>query len=180
MKKIDEKLYDYLQTLAHWAVVSGERVPVVLKSDVKKKYIGDRILGKSVRTVNRHFERLEEFGYLINGGKSMVYILPKATNLTEVLPTKTAQFLADTLKEDVIKIYKYLGEIYKQQEYEFTENDIATYALNTGIINTRKLAYIHNSLICLSKLGLISYKVKKIGARRIMVLKNWNDTEWIR
>ena len=108
MKKIDEKLYDYLQTLAHWAVVNGERVPVVLKSDVKKKYIGDRILGKSVRTVNRHFERLEEFGYLINGGKSMVYILPKATNLTEVLPTKTAQFLADTLKEDVIKIYKYL------------------------------------------------------------------------
>ena len=76
-----------------------------------------------------------------------------------MIPLPTLQFLNDTLKEQVVKIYLYLGQRwkYKQNNYIFTLEEIG---LHIGIKinhNTRNYEIINNALICLRNNGLIDY-----------------------
>ena len=76
-----------------------------------------------------------------------------------LIPLETLKFLNDCLKEQVIKIYIYLGQRwkYKQNDYTFTLEEIAEHiGIKLGN-NQRNYDIINNALICLVNNGLIDY-----------------------
>lgn len=172
-KEIDGELYAYLQSISYKDIVDGENVTLVNKRDIDKKFIGDEILGKSARTVTRHMDVLIEKGYLVE--KQFDYWLPNLEDTYLLIPVETMHFLIDTLKENVIKVYLYLGKKFKCKEnYEFTKKELMT-VIGTSWTNSRQLGCMNNILDCLKSLGLVDFEVKKDGYKEVMVLKKWSS-----
>lgn len=172
-KEIDGELYAYLQSISYKDIVDGENVTLVNKRDIDKKFIGDEILGKSARTVTRHMDILIEKGYLVE--KQFDYWLPNLEDTYLLIPIETMHFLIDTLKENVIKVYLYLGKKFKCKEnYEFTKKELMT-VIGTSWTNSRQLGCMNNILDCLKSLGLVDFEVKKDGYKEVMVLKKWSS-----
>ncbi len=175
-KEIDGELYAYLQSISYKDIINGENVTLVNKRDINKKHIAEEILGKSVRTVTRHMDILIEKGYLVE--KDFDYWLPNLEETYLLIPVETMQFLIDTLKENVIKVYLYLGKKFKtKKNYEFTKKELMI-AIGTNPTNSRQLMSMDNILICLESLGLIEYEVKLSGCREFMVLRRWSDNRF--
>lgn len=172
-KEIDGELYAYLQSISYKDTIDGENVTLVNKRDIDKKFIGDAVLGKSARTVTRHMDILIEKGYLVE--KQFDYWLPNLEDTYLLIPIETMHFLIDTLKENVIKVYLYLGKKFKCKEnYEFTKKELMT-VIGTSWTNSRQLGCMNNILDCLKSLGLIDFEVKKDGYKEAMVLKKWSS-----
>lgn len=75
-----------------------------------------------------------------------------------MIPLDTLKFLNDTLKEQVIKIYIYLGQRFKyKQDYVFTIEEIAQHIGIALGNNKRNYDIINNCLVCLRNNGLITY-----------------------
>lgn len=75
-----------------------------------------------------------------------------------MIPLDTLKFLNDTMKEQVIKIYIYLGQRYKYKPgYVFTIAEIAEHIGLTLGNNQRNYEIINNALICLKNNELINY-----------------------
>lgn len=98
-----------------------------------------------------------------------------------MIPLETLQFLLDTLTEQVIKIYIYLGQRYKYKEslkngekYVFTKEEVGK-AIGVDVRQTsRYYTVISNALTCLELLGLIKVESISIGKVPRLVLQNFS------
>lgn len=161
-KKINGELYGYLQSLSY---ADENKQTVVYKNSLPtQKMICEKINVKSPKTYRNHLSYLIESGYLIE--KEDRYILPDMENIFLLVPLDTLNFICDTLNEQVIKIYIYLGQRYNYKKsidsnayYEFTSAELAQHLGMKVEGNMRTYEIIDNALLCLQKLELIDYKV---------------------
>lgn len=112
---------------------------------------------KSPKTLRAHLNYLIQTGYVED--RETEYYLPNKEDIFTLLPLSTIKFLHDCLKDQVVKIYLYLGQRwnYKGTQYVFTIQELAEH---TGIKlegNLRGYETINNALTCLTNNGLISY-----------------------
>ena len=153
-KRVNGELYAFLQSYSY-ANERGQTL-VYKKSLPKQGEICEKIGIKSPKTFRAHMAYLIDSGYVIE--EETYYILPEKEEIFLMIPLKTLQFFNDTLREQVVKIYVYLGQRWKYKKgYEFT---IAELAAHVGIKlegNSRGYEIIENALECLSLLGVIRY-----------------------
>ena len=68
-----------------------------------------------------------------------------------MIPLRTLQFLNDTIKEQVIKVYIYLGQRWKfKKDYVFTVKEVGQH-IGVKVDNDSR---INNALLCLESIGL--------------------------
>lgn len=104
-KKIDAELYAFFQSLSY---PNEEKKTVVYKKDLPKiATICEIIKVKSPKTYRAHLQYLIKEGYIIEEEEK--YVLPNKEDIFFMIPLETLYFLTDTLTEQVIKIYIYLG-----------------------------------------------------------------------
>lgn len=156
-RKVDAELYSLFQ---EYSRPDEEKRTVVSKKDLPVQAEMCRKLGiKSPKTFREHRDYLIDQGYIID--EKSVYILPNREEIFFMMPLKTVQFLNDTLRDQIIKIYLYLGQRWKykkgKSEYEFTEQEIANHIGVKTSGNPRGYMTVRNGLLCLQKLGLIDY-----------------------
>ena len=108
------------------------------------------------KTFRTHRDYLIEHGYVVE--EKDKYVLPNKEDMFLMIPLKTLQFLNDVLKEQVIKVYVYLGQRWKYKEgYVFTYNELVRHTGGSGANDARQNRVVANALACLQKLGLIDY-----------------------
>lgn len=154
-KKIDGELYAFLQSYSY---PNENKETIVNKKDLPIQVEICKMIGiKSRTTLKTHLNYLIEKGYVVEEGDK--YILPNQEEIFFMIPLDTLKFLNDALKEQVVKIYLYLGQRwkYKQNDYIFTIEEIAQHiGIKLGN-NLRNYDIINNALICLCNNGLIDY-----------------------
>ena len=156
-KKVDAELYSLFQEVS---MPDEQKRTVVTKKNLPTQTEMCKKLGiKSPKTFRDHRDYLIDQGYIIEEGDH--YILPNKEEIFFMIPLKTMQFLNDVLKDQIIKVYVYLGQRWKYKEgqpvYEFTELEIANHIGLKVAGNPRAYVTIKNALLCLQKLGLIEY-----------------------
>lgn len=153
-KKIDGELYALLLTYSYG---SPDQETVIYKKDLpKQSELCQKLRIKSPKTYRAHLAYLIEKGYVIEEEER--YILSRKENIYLMVPLETLHFLVDVVQEHVVKIYTYLGQRFKYKPgYVFTIEEIADHIGITLGNHQRNYDMINNSLICLSKLGLINY-----------------------
>ena len=169
--KIDAELYSYLQSMSY--PVDGVTIieKVNLPSQAK---MAEKIGVKSPKTFRSHLQYLIETGYLEDKGD--MYILPNVEDIYLLLPLETIQFINDTIKESVIKVYIYLGQRYKfKRDYVFTQEEIAQHLGLKLQGNPRCRQAIHNALDILQDVGLISFENFFDGKAPRYRLLNWSN-----
>lgn len=151
---IDAELYAYLQSMSY----PDEGVTIVLKSDLPSQAaISEKIGVKSTKTFRSHLQYLLETGYVEDHGDH--YVLPNIENIYLLLPLETIQFITDTIKESVIKVYIYLGQRWGYKKgYVFTQEEIAQHLGMKLAGNPRARQMIHNALDILQDVELISFE----------------------
>lgn len=152
--KIDAELYAYLQSISR----PDDGVTIVVKKDMPKQAdIISKIGIKSPKTYRTHLQYLIDKGYVEDKGE--VYVLPNIEDIYLLLPLVTIQFLLDTIKESVIKVYIYLGQRWKYKKgYVFTQEEIAEHLGIKLAGNPRGRQMISNALDVLQNNGLISFE----------------------
>ena len=79
-----------------------------------QKQLCEEIRIKSPKTLRKYLKVLLKTGYIED--KGAYYLLPKKEDIFFKIPLDTLRFIQNTIKEDVIKIYIYLGQRYKYAE----------------------------------------------------------------
>lgn len=165
-KKIDGELYALFQ---QYSRPDKEKRTVVMKKDLPTQADICRQLGiKSPKTYRTHRDYLIAQGYVVEYDK--YYVLPNKEEIFFMIPLATLQFLNDTIKEQVIKVYIYLGQRWKyKQDYSFTIKEIGQHIGIKVENDSRAYAIVNNALLCLQKLGLIEYTdyTEMIGGRPV-------------
>lgn len=153
-KKINGELYAFLQTYSY---PNEEKETVVTKSNLPNQTkICEAIGIKSRSTLRTHLNELIKRGYVVDCGST--YHLPNIEEIWIDIPLDTVKFLNDTLKEQVIKVYIYLGQRWKYKPlYTFTIKEIAEHLGLPLNGNKRNYEVINNCLICLKNNELIDY-----------------------
>lgn len=163
-KNIDGRLYAYLQS---------KSMPVVLEKNNQKYYetrvdkfdLGNQadlckaIHIKSPKTLRKYLNILIETGYVMDEGP--YYVLLQKEDIFFKIPLDTLRFIQNTIQEDVIKIYIYLGQRYKYAtmngfKYSFSIKEIIEHlGLSTNSENSR--AFVKDGLDALMNNGLINF-----------------------
>lgn len=153
-KKIDGELYAYLQSISY---ANENKETVVYKNILPSQAEICKILGiKSTTTLRTHINYLIEKNYLIK--EKDKYILPNQEEIFFMIPLGTIRFLTDTMTEQVIKTYVYLGQRWKyKQNYVFTIEEISEHIGIKLNNNSRNYEIINNALDCLCNNGLLDY-----------------------
>ena len=156
-KKINVELYAYLQSKSY---PDKKQRTVVKKSNLDRQEDICRIIGvKSRATLRTHLMYLMSVGYVIDEIEKKQYYLPDAEDIYMLIPLDTLQFIQDTVKEAVYKVYIYLGQRWKYKKYySFTQEEIATHVGLTLAGNETVRRQIKNYLIALQNNGLIDYE----------------------
>lgn len=154
-KKINGELYALLMSYSY---PDNQKRTVVMKKSLPTQAMLCLQLGiKSPKTYRAHLQYLITLGYVID--ESDKYFIPQAEDIFFNIPLETVKYLNDTMKEQVIKIYIYLGQRnkYKPNQYVFTIDEIAEHIGLTLNHNQRNYDIINNALTCLKNNGLIDY-----------------------
>ena len=153
-KKVDGELYALLQS---YSFPNSQKETIVNKKDLPTQTKLCEMLGiKSPKTYRAHLLYLIEQGYVEE--REGLYYLPNVEEIYFMIPLDTLKFLNDTLKEQVIKVYIYLGQRYKYKtDYVFTIEEIATHIGIALGNHKRNYDIINNCLLCLKNNGLINY-----------------------
>lgn len=154
-KKIDAELYAFLQELSY---PNQQKETIVNKKKMPTQAEICRSLGiKSPKTLRAHLNYLIQAGYVEDRGNE--YYLPNKEDIFTLLPLSTTKFLHDCLKDQVVKIYLYLGQrwSYKGSQYIFTIEEIAEHIGINLKGNLRGYEVINNALTCLVNNDLINY-----------------------
>lgn len=176
-KKIDAQLYALLQQYSMPVEVdNGVYITIVEKKALPIQVEILKVLEmKSKTTLRAHLNYLIESGYVIDDTNNKRYILPEKENIYFMLPLDTIQFINDTVKNEVYKIYIYLGQRWKyKQGYVFTQEEIAEHLGTTLAGNETVRRQIRNSLIALQNNGLIQYEQFYEGKVPKYRLVNWS------
>ena len=181
--KADGLLYAYFQSLSmpycidevykkYETRVDKAMVPSQAKAAAKARI-------KTAKTYRNHLNYLIDRGYIIDKGE--YYVLPDQIEPQFLgIPLDTLKFLIDTLKEDVIKVYIYLGQRYKyaKQEgrlYSFSRKEVLEH-LGRSPDSTDSSTFINNVLDCLVNNGLIRIVEFSNGSARYLRLVDFNFT----
>lgn len=153
-KKVDGELYALFQ---EYSKPDEEKRTVVMKKDLPTQTEICKKLGiKSPKTYRSHRDYLMSQGYMVEYDK--YYVLPNKEEIFFMIPLATLQFLNDTIKEQVIKVYIYLGQRAKyKSDYSFTIKEIGQHIGIKVDNDARAYAIVNNALLCLEKLGLIEH-----------------------
>lgn len=159
-RKIDAELYALLQQYSRPYDKEDEIITIVDKKALPTQIEMMRVLGmKSKGTLRAHLKYLIESEYVIDDALNKRYILPDKESIFFYLPLDTIQFINDTVKEEVYKIYLYLGQRWKYKPgYVFTQEEIAEHLGTSLAGNETVRRQIKNSLIALQNHGLIGYE----------------------
>lgn len=163
-KNIDGRLYAYLQS---------KSIPVLINKNGNKQYetrvdkfdIGsqqklcDAIGIKSTKTLRKYLKILIDTGYVEDIGE--YYLLPKKQEIFFKIPLQTLRFIQNTIQEDVIKIYIYLGQRYKFAQmnglkYSFTFKEITEH-LGLSLTSENSRIFVKDGLDALMNNGLIKF-----------------------
>lgn len=168
--RIDAELYAYLQSLSY--PIDGMTVVMKIDLPVQAK-ICEKIGVKSAKTLRAHLQYLIDTGYVIDHGDRLE--LPNIEDIYLLLPLETIQFITDTIKESVIKVYIYLGQRWKfKPMYAFTQEEIAQHLGLKLQGNPRARQMIHNALDLLQNNGLIKFENFFDGKSPRYRLTNWS------
>lgn len=166
VKKINDILYGYLQTISY---IDKNQVRFVYKSEINFSNLERRFNGEFKRlTLTRDFKYLLACGFITEGkvinlyNKEVdAYILPyDEKSIFKLIPLETLKFLVDTTNSNVIKIYTYLLNKfgYKGSEYHFTDKELIINCLGLkSTTNQRDYDLVNNILNCLSNNELIKF-----------------------
>jgi hypothetical protein len=136
--------------------------------------MAEKIGVKSTKTFRSHLMYLIDKGYVEDDDNR--YILPNIEDIYLLLPLETIQFINDTIKESVIKVYIYLGQRYKfKKDYVFTQEEIAQHLGLKLQGNPRCRQAIHNALDILQDVGLISFENFFDGKSPRYRLLSWSN-----
>ena len=165
-KKLNGELYAILQSVSNYRIINkGQNTfeTFINKKNMPTQTEMCRRLGiKSPKTLRKQLEYMKEQSYIIPGEGDIVYYLPEMEDIYSLLPTETINYLVDSCKPHVIKLYIYLGQRYMlglklNKNYEFTLQQIADH-LGLSIQNhSRSYEVINNALWLLQNSGLIDY-----------------------
>ena len=164
-KDIDGRLYGYLQSKSMPILVTEENGMKNYETRVDKGELGtqkqlcEEIRIKSPKTLRKYLKVLLKTGYIED--KGAYYLLPKKEDIFFKIPLDTLRFIQNTIKEDVIKIYIYLGQRYKYAEingfkYSFTIKEIAKH-LGLSQTSEQSRIFIKDGLDALTNNGLIKF-----------------------
>lgn len=160
-KKVDGEFYALYQEYSMPVEENGEYITAVNKKDLPTQAVICSKLGiKSAKTYRSHRDYLVNSGYIID--EPGRYILPNKESIFLMIPLRTLQFLNDTIKEQVIKVYIYLGQRWKfKKDYVFTVKEVGQHIGVKVDNDSRAYTLINNALLCLESIGLI--KVENIS-----------------
>lgn len=180
-KKIDGRLYAYLQS---------KSIPILIQEDGIKKYetrvdkgelgtqteLCEVIKIKSPKTLRKYLKILIDTGYLED--RKEYYVLPRKEDIFFKIPLDTLRFIQNTIQEDVIKIYIYLGQRYSYAlengfKYSFTIREIAEH-LGLSVTSENSYAFIKDGLDALMNNGLIEFVSYHEGKVPKLRLKNFS------
>lgn len=169
-KKINGELYGMLQSLAQSPFIhdgTGHRgKTIVYKKDLpSQSEICAKLEIKSPKTLRTHLKNMIDAGYLLELESGKGYVLPEQEDIYLMIPIETTQYLWDSCKEHVFKIYVYLGQRFKyiqdggsKNYYDFTLNELGQH-LGIGVKNhSEAYRILNNALSLLQTLGLISFE----------------------
>ena len=153
-KKVNGELYAYLQSIS---IANEKKETIIIKKNMPIQADICQAIGiKTRNTLRTHLKYLIEQGYVIDEPDK--YILPNKEEIFFMIPLETLQFLNDTLKEQVIKIYIYLGQRWKYKpNYVFTLEEISQHIGFKINNHSRYYTMLNNALTCLQNNGLIDY-----------------------
>lgn len=168
-KKVDGELYALYQEYSRPVEEDGEYITIVNKKDLPTQTVICAELGiKSAKTYRSHRDYLVDSGYVIDDAEQGRYILPNKESIFLMIPLRTLQFLNDTIKEQVIKVYIYLGQRWKfKKDYVFTVKEVGQHIGVKVDNDSRAYTLINNALLCLESIGLI--KVENIVPKKKLV-----------
>lgn len=158
-KNIDGRLYGYLQSKS-----MPVKVADCYETRVDKFELGtqadfcEAIQIKSPKTLRKHLNILIETGYLRD--EESYYVLVQKEDIFFKIPLDTLRFIQNTIKEDVIKIYIYLGQRYKfaasqNKKYSFSIKEIIEHL---GLsVNDKSRNFVKDGLDALMNNGLINF-----------------------
>lgn len=165
-KKLNGELYAILQSVSNYRIINkGQNTfeTFINKRNMPTQTEMCKRLGiKSPKTLRKQLEYMKEQSYIIPGEEDIVYYLPEMEDIYSLLPTETINYLVDSCKPHVIKLYIYLGQRYMlglklNKNYEFTLQQLADH-LGLSIQNhSRSYEVINNALWLLQNSGLIDY-----------------------
>lgn len=151
-KKLDGDLYNYLQIQSY--PIDGETI--VLKSNLPVQKDIAKCLGCNDKTYREHLKYLILRGYVVE--EKDRYILPKIENVYIMIDKSTSQFIFDSMKPHLLKMYIYLGQRYKYKDgYVFTQEEIAKHLGIKLAGNADARSKIKNGLLLLRNCGLVMF-----------------------
>lgn len=172
-KNIDGRLYAYLQSKSMPVKVSDYYETRVDKFELGTQgEFCEAIQIKSPKTLRKHLNTLIETGYLRN--EKDYYVLIQKEDIFFKMPLDTLRFIQNTIKEDVIKIYIYLGQRYKfaasqGTKYSFSIKEIVEHL---GLsLNDKNRNFVKDGLDALMNNELIkfvSYREGKVPKLRLV------------
>lgn len=158
-KNIDGRLYAYLQSKSMPVKISDYYETRVDKFELGTQgEFCEAIQIKSPKTLRKHLNTLIETGYLRN--EKDYYVLIQKEDIFFKMPLDTLRFIQNTIKEDVIKIYIYLGQRYKfaasqGTKYSFSIKEIVEHL---GLsLNDKNRNFVKDGLDALMNNGLIKF-----------------------
>lgn len=161
--KIDAKLYAFLQSKSkpRKNEETGDIETIVWKMDLPKQAVWrEKLRMKSVKTLRSHLKQLIEFGYVIDDLERKCYVLPNVEDQFFMIPLDTLFFFQDVLRENVYKVYVYLGVRYswrqaRKYEYVFSREELLQHL---GLSHQKtNLDIINHILTALKNSGFIDY-----------------------
>lgn len=163
-KKVNGELYAYFQSISEVEKVNeDEYITFVQKKNLPTQSVICQKLGIGTpKTYRSHLKVLIDNGFIKDDSIQGRYELPPQENIYFLIPLKTLQFLTDTVTENVIKAYIYLGQRFKYaltqgKQYEFTCIELGEHIGIKVANNTRGYETINNILNALANNGLIEY-----------------------
>ena len=158
-KNIDGRLYAYLQSKSMPVKISDYYETRVDKFELGTQgEFCEAIQIKSPKTLRKHLNTLIETGYLRN--EKDYYVLTQKEDIFFKMPLDTLRFIQNTIKEDVIKIYIYLGQRYKfaasqGTKYSFSIKEIVEHL---GLsLNDKNRNFVKDGLDALMNNELIKF-----------------------
>ena len=158
-KNIDGRLYAYLQSKSMPVKISDYYETRVDKFELGTQgEFCEAIQIKSPKTLRKHLNTLIETGYLRN--EKDYYVLMQKEDIFFKMPLDTLRFIQNTIKEDVIKIYIYLGQRYKfaasqGTKYSFSIKEIVEHL---GLsLNDKNRNFVKDGLDALMNNELIKF-----------------------
>ena len=173
-KGINAELYAIFLGLSKVINRNGEKVTFTKRSDVNKSKIAES-LGVSRPTLNNKIKYLIDKGYFEEVDEGYIIYVNESCYLD--IPIETLWYLQDTLKEEVIKIYIYLGVRYNyKHDYQFTLEELGSHCgISLRGNNARNYVKLNNILNVLVDCGLIQYQIIHVGKEERKQLVFWKN-----